>query len=363
MLAAKADPIRVVVIDDTPAVRELLVEILQTADGIQVVGVGSDGLDAIRLAKRLRPDVVTMDVVMPRMDGLEATRHIMREAPTRIVIVTAGLMRSGEDLTFLSLSAGALTVIGRPGVADKETCDKVIETVRLMAGVPVVHHWDRHRKKKAEPLVDASVTPPLFEEADDGAHVQMIGIASSTGGPGTLAKVLGPLPADFPIPILVVQHITKGFATGLAEWLNTGTPLQVSLAGHGVRPDPGTVMLAPDDYHLQVSARGVVELSREEPYRGLRPSANFLFRSMARAYGPRAVGVILTGMGDDGSDGLEELHKAGGLTVAQDEESCVVYGMPQEAVQRKLVDRQLSPEQIAVTLAQLANQKKGVGRE
>jgi two-component system chemotaxis response regulator CheB len=272
-------------------------------------------------------------------------------------------MRSGEDLTFLSLSAGALTVIGRPGVADKETCDKVVETVKLMAGVPVVHHWDRSRKKKAEELVEVSATPPLFEEADDGAHVQLIGIASSTGGPGTLAKVLGPLPADFPIPILIVQHITKGFATGLAEWLNTSTPLQVSLAGHGAKPDPGTVMLAPDDYHLQVSARGIVELSREEPYRGLRPSANFLFRSMARAYGPRAVGVILTGMGDDGSDGLEELHRAGGLTVAQDEESCVVYGMPHEAVERNLVDRQLSPEQIAVTLAQLANQKKGVKRE
>ena len=359
MLNSRPEPIRVVVIDDTPAVRELLVEILQNSEGVQVVGVGSDGLDAIRLAKRLRPDVMTMDVVMPRMDGLEATRHIMRDAPTRIVIVTAGLMRAEEDLTFLALSAGALTVIGRPGVADKETCDRVIETVRLMAGVPVVHHWDRTRREKAEPR-KVSPTPPLFEEGDEGAHVQLIGIAASTGGPGTLAKVLGPLPADFPIPILIVQHITKGFATGLAEWLNTGTALQVSLAGHGVRPEAGSVLLAPDDYHLQVNARGMIELSKEEPYRGLRPSANFLFRSLARAYGPRAVGVVLTGMGDDGAEGLTLLRNAGGLTVAQDEVTCVVYGMPQEAVRRDAVARQLSPSQIAVTLGQLAQQKKGM---
>ncbi len=355
MIKAGSEPIRVVVIDDTPMVRELLVGIMQQAEGIQVVGVGSDGLDAIRLAKRLRPDVVTMDVVMPRMDGLEATRHIMRESPTRIVIVTAGLMRSGEDLTFLALSAGALTVIGRPGAADPVGCEKVIETVRLMAGVPVVHHFDRKKRKTAEPLP----APPPLDHSDGGAHVQMIGIASSTGGPGTLAQVLGPLPADFPIPVLIVQHITKGFATGLAEWLNTGTALQVGLAGHGVKPAAGTVLLAPDDYHLQMNARGEIDLSKEEPYRGLRPSANYLFHSLARAYGPRAVGVVLTGMGDDGADGLEALHKAGGFTLAQDEASCVVYGMPQEAVLRKAVDRVLSPPQIAMTLGQMAKQKKG----
>jgi two-component system chemotaxis response regulator CheB len=186
----------------------------------------------------------------------------------------------------------------------------------------------------------------------------MIGIAASTGGPGTLAEVLGPLPSDFPVPILIVQHITQGFITGLAEWLNTETSLQVGLAGHGEIPEPGTALLAPDDYHLQVNAGGAIELCKEPPYRGLRPSANFLFHALARSYGPRAVGVVLTGMGDDGAEGLDALHRAGGLTLVQDEESCVVYGMPQEAVHRHAVDQVLTPAQIAVTLAQLAPRPK-----
>ncbi len=357
MANLNSEPIRVVVIDDTPAVRELLTEALENADGIQVVGSGVDGIEAVQLAKRLRPDVITMDVVMPRMDGLEATQHIMREAPTRIIIVTAGLMRAEEDLTFLALQFGALTVIRRPGLADPETTRKVIDNVRLMASVPVVHHWGREKKedtpKSGLPSPATIASLPIPETAEP-RHVQIIGMAASTGGPGTLATVLRSLPADFPIPILVVQHITQGFVTGMAEWLDTETPLKVGLAGHGDRPPAGTVLLAPDDYHMQVNARGMIELLKEEPYKGLRPSANYLFRSLARAYGSRAVGVILTGMGDDGIEGLQRLRRAGGLTLAQDEESCVVFGMPQEAVRLQAVDRVLNPSQISVSLNQLA---------
>jgi two-component system chemotaxis response regulator CheB len=181
----------------------------------------------------------------------------------------------------------------------------------------------------------------------------VIGIASSTGGPAALAAVLRSLPADFLVPIVGVQHITRGFAGGLADWLSGETALRVGIAGHGDVPEPGTFLLAPDDYHMQINAWGIIELNKEAPFKGLRPSANHLFRSLAQNYGPRAVGVILTGMGDDGAEGMEELHNAGGLTLAQNEQSCVVYGMPREAVIRNAVDLVLSPSEMASLIGQL----------
>jgi two-component system chemotaxis response regulator CheB len=349
MTKARHRPIQVVVVDDSPVARELQVQLLQSANDIQVVGVGSNGEDAIKLARRLRPDVIALDVVMPKMDGLEATRRIMREVPTRIVIVTGNLMRSGEELTFQALRAGALTVIHKPGLADPETCDRLIHTIRLMADVPVVHHWGR-----AESGGEPRPAEIPSTEARRQVGVQMVGIASSTGGPAALSAILRQLPPDFPAPLLIVQHITQGFITGLAEWLDGETPLHVGLVGHGDRPLPGSAVLAPDDYHIRVNPHGIVELTKEPTYRGLRPSANYLFHSLAESYGPSAVGVVLTGMGDDGADGLAALRTAGGLTIAQDEKSSVVYGMPHEAVIRGAVSRVLPLEQIGVTLVRLA---------
>lgn len=354
---ARNDRIRAVVIDDSPSARELLVAILQEAGDITVVGTGANGEDAIRLTEQMRPDVVTMDVRMPKMDGLEATRRIMRHVPTPIVIVTADLMPSGMNLTFEALRAGALTVVGKPGLADEETCRQVVQMVRLMAKVPVVHHWGYNEPRAPGEQARPAVPAPAIK-AETRQRLQMIGIASSTGGPATLAKILGPLPADFPIPILVVQHVTQGFVAGLAEWLNSVTSLQVGLASHGGSPRPGSVLLAPDDYHMQVNDRGIVELYKGPPYKGLRPSANHLFRSLAHVYGPRAMGIVLTGMGDDGAQGLEELHRAGGLTLAQDEQSCVVYGMPREAIARNAIDHILTLEQITSTLEHLASTRR-----
>ncbi len=369
-------PIRVVVVDDSPTARELLVAILQRAEGIQVVGVGRDGEEAVRLTRRLHPDVVTMDIRMPTMDGLEATRCIMRDVPTPIVIVTASLMRADMDLTFEALRAGALAVASKPGLTDPEACNKVIQIVRLMSEVPVVHHWGRSEQRPLAELESLStptrsilsnleepvVLPPSIG-ANDQRCIQIIGIASSTGGPSALATVLESLPADFPVPILVIQHIAYGFVAGLAEWLDNRTPLRVSLAGHGDTPQPGTVLLAPDDYHVQINVQGIIELHKERPYKGLRPSANYLFHSLARAYGPRAMGIVLTGMGDDGAEGLESLRRAGGLTVAQAEQGCVVYGMPREAIARNAVDRVLALEQIASALDQMTRCREKVSNE
>jgi two-component system chemotaxis response regulator CheB len=342
-----AEPIRVIVVDDSLTVRNMLVALLETAGGIRVVGVGANGEEAVRLAGRLRPDVITMDIRMPKLDGLEATRQIMRDCPVPIVIVSGSLMRDDVDLALESLRAGALTVINKPGLADPETCARVIQAVRLMAKVPVIHHW---RQGKTHPPIKPAqpIKRPLY-----AGDVKVIGIASSTGGPAALVTILRSLPAEFPLPIVIVQHMSNGFITGLAEWLGRETALRIGVAGHGDALLPGTVLLAPDDYHLQINRQAVVELCKEAPYKGLRPSANYLFQSLARAYGPQAVGVILTGMGDDGVDGLVDLHQAGGLTFAQDEASCVVYGMPREAVVREAIDQILPLDQIAGALCQL----------
>jgi two-component system chemotaxis response regulator CheB len=346
MRKGRSDSVRVIVIDDSPTVRRLLVTILQEAEGIHIVGTGATGKEAIQLTRRMRTDVVTMDLRMPEMDGLEATRHIMREAPTPIVIVTGTLMRADIDITFEALRAGALTVVRTPGLADPEGCDKVVQAVRLMAEVPVVHHWGRRDQGQ----------PSTQTRLNNHRAAKMIGIAASTGGPGALATILRQLPADFCVPVLVVQHVAPGFVHGLAEWLDGETPLQVGLANHGDEPQPGTVLIAPDDYHLQVNTSGIVELCKEPPYRQLRPSANYLFRSLAQAFGPRAAGIVLTGMGDDGTEGLSALRQAGGLTIAQDKASCIVYGMPQEALARNAARRELTLDQIAMTLVRLNGQ-------
>ncbi len=365
----QSDPIRVIVIDDSPTARELLVAILQTSEGVQVVGTGTNGEDAVRLTKRMRPNVLLMDISMPRLDGLEATRRIMAEVPTPIVLVTGTFMHTDLDLSFEALSAGALTVIPKPGLSDPEACEMVVQTVRSMAQVPVVRRWGRnHIKRTAKEqavgktgAVPAARVAPSFAAREPGGLTdkdlqrswRVIGIASSTGGPGALATIFKPLPADFPVPVLVVQHVTPGFATGLAEWLDSETALRVKLAAHGTEPQPGYVLVAPDDYHLRINFRGVIELYRAEPYRGLRPSANYLFHSLARIYGSRALGVILTGMGDDGAEGMEALHNAGGLTIAQDERSSVVYGMPREAVLRNAVNAVLSLNEITLMFRRL----------
>jgi two-component system chemotaxis response regulator CheB len=342
-------PIRVVVVDDTSTVRGMLTAIMQAAGDIQVVGTASNGKDAIRIIKRIRPDIVTMDIDMPGMNGLEAIQYIMRESPTRIIVVT-GMMQNEVELTFKAIQSGAVTAIHTPRLSDPESCNQLIQSIRLMADVPVVHRWEKNKGQKNLPLTPI-MSIPIDEK--DYRDINIIGIAASTGGPAAVASILRPLTADFPIPILVVQHVTKGFATGMANWLNGETKLKVSLAKNGDIPRPGTVLLAPDDQHMSITARGNVELNQHPPYKSLRPSANFLFHSLARFFGPRALGIILTGMGDDGAEGLKAMYQAGAKTIAQDEQSSVVYGMPREAVLMEAVGQVCSLEQIASILKEI----------
>ena len=338
---------RVLVADDSATVREYLAYLLGEDPALEVVGTARDGLEAVEQAQRLRPDVIVMDVHMPRMNGFEATRRVMERIPTPIVIVSASISREAVALTFEALKAGALTVVDKPGGPDHpkhaESARRLVETVKLMAEVKVVRRWPR-RERPAPPA------PPSVR-AD--RKIRLIAIGASTGGPQVVAEILRGLPREFGAPILVVQHIAPGFTEGLVEWLGQGTPLAVRLAEAGEPVRPGTVYVARNGVQMGITGDGRIRLTKEPAEDGFCPSASYLFQSVAQAYGRAAVGILLTGMGRDGARGLLRLREAGGLTIVQDEESSVIFGMPGEAVRLGAAEHVLSPEQISGMICSL----------
>jgi two-component system chemotaxis response regulator CheB len=333
--------IRVLVADDSATVREYLASLLGGNPALEVIGTARDGVEAVEQAERLRPDVIVMDVHMPRMNGADATRQIMERAPTRIVMVTASSSRDETSGAFRALGAGALTVVEKPGGPDHPGqaagVQRLVETVKLMAEVKVVRRWPR----RARP-VPSSPAPARPDQ-----KIRVIAIGASTGGPQAVAAILGGLPRDLGAPILVVQHIAPGFTAGLAEWLGQGIRLPVKLAGPGEEVRPGTVYLAPEGLQLGITRDSRIRLTKEAAEDGFCPSASHLFQSVADAYGRAAVGILLTGMGRDGAKGLLTLRQAGGVTVAQDEASSVIFGMPGEAVRSGAAEYVLSPDQIS----------------
>lgn len=339
--------IRVLVVEDSATVRALLVQILNDDPEIRVVGEARDGHEAVLLTESLRPDLITMDVQMPRLDGLEATREIMIRAPTPIVLVTSSGRAREVEASLATLRIGALDVIQKPpspGSPDFEAASKrLVAVVKAMSQVKVIRHWRQ--------TPTAQVPPHLVSATQPGARGRIVAIASSTGGPAALQQLLSALPAEFAAPILVVQHITLGFTSGLASWLNSSCPLRVKVAEANEELTPGTVTIAPDDRHLGISIKRTVVLSSAEPIGGFRPSASFLFESVARAFGTSAVAVMLTGMGEDGVQGLHAVRKAGGKVIAQDEQSSVVFGMPGAAIEAGLAHVVLPIEEIAPRLS------------
>jgi two-component system chemotaxis response regulator CheB len=340
--------LRVLVAEDSPTARELLVAILSSDPGITVVGEAATGEDAVAMARRLRPHVVTMDIRLPGIDGFEATRQIMIEAPVPIVIVSGTYDVRDVEFSMHALRAGALTVLPKPRAADwphaDDACRHLVQTIKAMAQVKVVRRWPT-----AGPI--AAPPPPPVEH---GVPAEIVAIATSTGGPAALARILGDLPASFPLPVLIVQHIAAGFVEGLASWLNSAGSLPVRVARNGDVLHPGSVYVAPEDRHLSVSNRLTIALSVSEPLNGFRPSGSVLFESVARTFGRSAVAVILTGMGDDGVAGLSAVRANGGRTIAQDEASSVVFGMPAAAIQSGLADVTLPLDSIATRLQELA---------
>jgi two-component system, chemotaxis family, protein-glutamate methylesterase/glutaminase len=344
--------IRVLIVEDSAVARELIKHILSSDPEIEVIGTCSNGVEAVEFIARDHPDVVTMDVMMPKMDGYQATRKIMETYPVPIVIVSASILPEEVDKTWRAVEAGAVAQIMKPGFFDMgnpgDATHKLIQTVKLMSQVKVVRRWRRNAnaaKTVSEvPRVDVSAKP---------RDIKVVAIGASTGGPPVLQKIFSGLPVAFNVPVLLVQHIAPGFAAGFVDWLNRTSTLTLRLATRGEIALPGHVYVAPDSHQMGIDSAKRITLSAEAPENGLRPSVSYLFRSVAQAFGDKAVGVLLTGMGRDGAQELKVMRDKGALTIAQDQESCIVFGMPGEAVKLGGAKYTLPPDKITEMLQNL----------
>lgn len=340
-------PIRVLVVDDSQTTRMLLAHLIEQDPKLQVAGTVGRGDQAIAFVQANPPDVVLMDIHMDGMDGFEATRCIMESRPVPIVMCSAVTDVHAVATAFRVYEAGAVALVEKPvGVEHPDharLAKELLQTLRLMSEVKVVRRWGR--KPLAKPL--AKPAPPRPASSED---IEFVAVGASTGGPPALQTLLGGLGKDFPVPIVVVQHISAGFLPGLSEWLGQTTALQVQIAAHGIEALPGHVYLAPDDVHLVVGENRRLRLERGDPENGLRPAVDHLFHSVARCCGRHSIGILLTGMGRDGARGLKAMHDRGATTLVQDRASSVVFGMPGEAVALGAASQVLPLDRIADAL-------------
>lgn len=331
--------IRVLIAEDSATIRHHLISVIEEVPGMKVVGQARDGEEVLRLVAELKPDVVSMDIRMPRMDGLEATRRIMMHHPTPVVIVS-GLVEKEIDLSMRALEVGALAVVSKPPDRNNPTFIENQRTlVRTLSGMARVS------------LVRRGQTSTLAESYDTDqyqivhATPEIVAIGASAGGPSALSRLLAGLPGDLPVPLVVVQHMPQEFIPGLARWLDKATPLAVRIATDDLILRPGVVHLSPGTAHLSVTRRQDALVAQLRPQKGIyrhQPSVDVLFESVAMACGSRALGLLLTGMGDDGAEGLLAMREVGARTIAQDRISSTVFGMPNAAIERGAVESVIS---------------------
>jgi two-component system, chemotaxis family, protein-glutamate methylesterase/glutaminase len=342
--------LRVLVVEDSKTVRARILEVLSADPDIEIAGEAQDGKRAIELCRELRPDVVTLDMMLPVMTGLAATEYIMAHFPTPILIVSASINRGELFRTYDALAAGAVDVLEKPTGDEAagvwET--KFIAAVKLVARIKVITHPRARLGMFARrPVAD---TGDVLTRAAQRPTVVAIG--ASTGGPGAIVDVLRTMPADFPTPILLVLHIGEPFGTAFADWLDGQSNHRVAYArdGEPLASVTGRVAMAPPNKHLRVRDRALWLTSEPERH-SCRPSVDILFESVAAELGAASAACLLTGMGRDGAAGLLEIRRRGGFTIAQDEATCVVYGMPREAVLLGAAERVLPLAEIGPALS------------
>jgi two-component system chemotaxis response regulator CheB len=346
--------IRVMIVEDSRVARELLKQVIDSDPRLEVVSTVESAEDAFDVLTRVSPDVISMDVQLPGMDGLEATRRIMEQKPTPIVVVTGNGRSKEPGISRGALSAGALAVVPKPIITDLARRDAralgLCTQLAIMSQVHVV----RQRFNQRGRVRDAGrPLPGDGRPARPPSAFRLLGVTSSTGGPTALQQVLNALPGDFPLPIVVVQHMTHGFHHSFVSWLNDVCPFPVYSAVHGQVPLPGHVYVAPPDQHTEFDGRALA-MAHSGMVSAQRPSGTVLFRSMARTLGKHALEVLLTGMGEDGAEGLREIRSRGGYTIAEDATTAVVYGMPAVAVELGAVCESLPLHTIGPRLAALA---------
>ncbi|MEO6786984.1 MAG: chemotaxis-specific protein-glutamate methyltransferase CheB [Chthoniobacteraceae bacterium] len=340
--------IDVMVVEDSTVASDLLVHILSSDPAFRTITCARSGEEAIALMAEKKPHVMTMDIVMPKMDGYETTRRLMETHPLPIVIVSSAYNPGDVAQTLRTMEAGAVAAVEKPPGVHHPTyavrAKKLIETVKAMAEVRVVRRWP---KKRPEPL------PADFPAVKPAGEIKLIAIGASTGGPVVLQTILSRLPKPPPVPVVIVQHISAGFVQGLADWLGATSGIPVKVATDGEMLHPGRVYIAPDDCQMKVEKSGRIACVSAEAENGLKPSVSYFFRSVATNYGASAAGVLLTGMGRDGATELKQIRDTGAVTFAQDQESSIVFGMPGEAVKCGAAMYVMSPEAIGDALRTL----------
>jgi two-component system chemotaxis response regulator CheB len=351
--------IRVMIVEDSGVIREFLQYLIARDPRLNVVAAVSSAEEALRILHRVSPDVISMDIRLPGMNGFEATQRIMAEKPTPIVVVSASVEAEDLKISMNALRAGALSVVEKPvGTSHADyamLAERLCTQLAIMSQVKVIRQ--RIGRKFDFAAAQGQKKPPArnFSPRPEGPF-RILGVVASTGGPNALEKVLGAMPSDFPLPVVLVQHITASFHKGFVSWLDNNCPLRVVEAKHGQVPQPGHVYVAPADQHLRVG-RVCFQLDRGEPVCVQRPSGTVLFQSMAESMAEGALGVLLTGMGEDGAAGLAAVRDAGGYTIAEDESTAVVYGMPAAAVRLGGVCESLPLPEIAPRITEILNVK------
>lgn len=329
--------VRVLIVDDSSFSRSLIRELLSQDPGIDIAGEATNGREAVSMARALAPDIITMDLEMPVMGGMAAITEIMHSHAIPILVVSSV---ADAQSAYDALLNGALDVVNKPDYSEGSAL-AFIHKIKLLSGVAVITRTRPKGTRPADQAADQHTTPNK-----DGFE-RIFAIASSTGGPQALAHILPQLPANFPCPILIAQHIAQGFAQGMAEWLDRLSPMTVRLARNGERPQPGTVYLASAETHMTLLPNHHINLQPVEDNDIYHPNCDRLLGSTAQAYGHKTVGIILTGMGKDGAKGMADIRTHGGLTLAQDEASSVIFGMNRVAIESGCIREILPLEAIA----------------